>query len=161
MNLLTVEPEKKASHRSDPGPLTRFRDEVERVFDRMAKPWDMPWSRRSGADWVPALDISESEREMTIRAEVPGVSPKDIEVRVSGNMLTLSGTKEESSEEKGRGFYLCERQFGSFRRTVELPQGFDCDRVTARHENGVLTITIARSKDATPRHVAIKSGSAS
>jgi HSP20 family protein len=72
--------------------------------------------------------------------------------------MTISGHKQESSKEEGKDFYISEREFGAFRRSLELPQGCDPDRITAEQDNGVLTVKIARLKEATPKHIAVKTG---
>jgi HSP20 family protein len=75
---------------------------------------------------------------------------------VIGNTLTLSGEKDESKEEKGENFYVSERRFGSFRRSIELPEGIDADKIAAEQNNGVLTIKIPKLRTAKPRHVPVK-----
>lgn len=149
--------------RHDPlnGGLARLRDEMERTFDRfLDEPFGLfePKSLRAEG-WIPTLDVSETDTAITVRAEVPGIAAKDLDVSVSNHTLTISGQKEEQKEEKGEDYYQCERRFGSFRRVIELPEAADADKVTAESENGVVTIHIAKKPGAKPKQVQIKPAS--
>jgi HSP20 family protein len=143
------------------GDIARLRDEMDRTFDRFFnEPFGLlgaiePKALRSNG-WVPPLDVSETDTELTIRAEVPGIVAKDLDISVSGAMLTIAGQKEETTEKKEEDFYRCERSFGSFRRVVELPDTVDADKVTAESDNGVLTIHIAKKPGAKPKQVEVK-----
>lgn len=142
------------------GDLARLRDEMDRTFDRfLSDPFALgavePKTLRSEG-WLPAIDVSESDAEVTIRAEAPGVAAKDLEISVSGNTLVIAGHKEEKSEKKEENFYHCERRFGSFRRSIGLPETADADKVTAESDNGVVTIRIPKKAGAKPKHVEVK-----
>lgn len=140
------------------GGLARLRDEMERTFDRFFnEPFgvgDSGLLRTEG--WVPPLDMSETDNELLIRAETPGIPAKDIEVSVTGNMLTISGKKEEAREERNANYYHSERRFGSFRRVVELPASADTTKVSAEADNGVVTIHIAKKAGLKPTHIEVK-----
>ncbi len=162
MNLLSCQPKERLPGMGGAGNFSRFRNDIERVFDRfIVDPFEAAWYGRSGKDWMPRLDMMESGDAITVRMEVPGVSSKNVDVSVHGNILTISGHKEDSSKEEGKDYFLSEREYGSFRRSIELPQGCDPDRVTAAQDNGVLTVKIARLKEATPKHIAVKTVSSS
>ena len=138
--------------------LSRFRAEMDRLFERFFRdPWSVfdetSWASSWG--WNPALDVIDGEKEVIVRAEIPGVDPKDVEVTVSGNLLTIAGEKKDVSEEKGKNFYRSECSYGSFRRSVALPEGVDADKVQAEYSNGVLTVRVAKSRTAAPRKIAI------
>lgn len=140
------------------GGLARLRDEMERTFQRFfAEPAAIiePKLLRSEG-WIPPLDVSETDNEVTIRAEVPGIPAKDLNISVSGNRLTISGTKQEQEEKKGENFYRCERRFGSFQRLIDLPETVDPDKVSAESDNGVVTIHVAKRPGAKPRQVEVK-----
>lgn len=144
----------------DPG-ISRLRDEMDRTLDRfIAEPLGLrelePALRTEG--WLPPLDVSETENEVTIRAEVPGIAAKDLDISVTDSTLTLTGEKEEKSEKEDENFYRCERRFGSFRRVVELPDTADPDRVSAETDNGVLLIHVAKKPGAKPRHIEVRPG---
>lgn len=154
MNLLRNKP-KNIVDPSYPT-LARMREEMERVFDRFVRdPFEMMVhpDRRT---WMPALEVTDTESEVVVKAEVPGMSSKDVHVALTGNRLTLSGEKEETKEEKSEFCYINERTFGSFQRTVELPEGVDPDRVTAEQTDGVLTVRIGKLKTAKPKHIPVK-----
>lgn len=154
MNLLRRKPNEASS--APTNMLTRMRDEMDRVFDRwLDRPLDLDWPA-NGESWMPALDVIDGDAEVTIKAEVPGMAAKDVNVSISGNVLTLSGEKDDSKEKKGENFYVSERRFGSFRRTVELPEGVDADKVTAEQTNGVLTVRIPKPKTAKPKIVPVQ-----
>lgn len=141
-------------------PIGQLRSELDRLFERfLGEPWsplENFFAPLSASEWLPSLDVTETEKEVTIRAEVPGVDPKELDIRVTGQCLTLSGEKKESHEEKGENFHRTERHFGAFRRTVELPATVDTEKVAAEHANGVLTIRLQKTPGATPRKIAVK-----
>lgn len=157
MNMQICRPKERIAKNGGTGTLSRFRNEIEHVFDRfLTEPFELAWYGREGKEWMPRLDVVEGADAITVRMELPGVSPKNVDVTVRENVMTISGHKEESSKEEGRDYYISEREFGAFRRTIELPQSCDPDRVTASHDNGVITVKIARLKEAAPKHIAIK-----
>jgi HSP20 family protein len=137
--------------------LTEFRHEVDRLFDTFLRE-PLGWGERAWSDfWNPSLDVSEDERSVTVRVEVPGVKPEDISISVTGNTLVLAGEKKESDERKGVGFCHTERRFGSFRRNVMLPPGIDPEKVTANYAHGVLTVRLEKTPTATPTCIPVKS----
>lgn len=139
--------------------LLRMRDEMERMFDRFIRdPFELVWHPENGKTWFPALDVIDNETEVVVKAEVPGLEPKDVNVALSGNTLTISGHKDESSEEKGENFYMSERSFGAFRRAVTLPEGVDADKVKAEQKDGVLTVRVGKHKTAKARQIPVQPG---
>ena len=94
---------------------------------------------------------------MYVKAEIPGLDEKDLNVSLHNNMLTISGEKknERAEEDKNRNYYYCERSFGSFSRTIELPEGIKHDEVKARYKNGVLEIELPKDESARPRKIEI------
>ncbi len=161
---MTLIPWKTKPQNSSTGTMSKqapARNEMSRFFDRFVNdPFGAinefsPWSMGEIGTWAPSLDIAETEKEVTVRAEIPGVDPKDLEVSVTGDRLVLSGEKKESSESHDRDYSHRETRYGSFRREVRLPQGVDSEHVTADYANGVLTIRLQRSADAAPRRIAV------
>jgi HSP20 family protein len=135
---------------------------MDRSFDRFfSEPSGMnePGAFRAEG-WMPAIDVSESDGEVLIRAEAPGIAAKDLEITVSGHALVISGKKEETTEKKDENFYHCERRFGSFRRVIDLPDTADTDKVTAEAGDGVVTIHVAKKPGVKARQVEIKSAPA-
>lgn len=143
-----------------PGPddLFRLRDEVDRTFDRLlVEPTgllDPKLMRTEG--WLPPLDISETDSEVLVRLEAPGVASKDLDISVNNRLLTIAGKKEMVEEKQGEDFYQCERRFGAFRRVVDLPETIDPDKVTAESDNGLVTIHIGKKPGAKPKQVEVK-----
>jgi len=158
MNLLTSRPRERGTANGGATALSKMRNEVERVFDRfLAEPFEVAWYGRTGKEWMPKLDMMEDNDNITVRMEIPGVTSKNVDVSIRDNVLTISGHKESSSHEEGKDFYLSEREFGSFKRMIELPPGCDAEKITAAQDNGVLTVKIARTKAATPKRIPVKS----
>jgi HSP20 family protein len=142
--------------------LSRFHSEIDRLFERF---FDDPFFggsrllselRSSVGAWSPSVDVSESEDAVTVRMELPGVDPKDIDVSLTGDALTVCGEKREESEERREGYYHAERRFGSFRRTVLLPAPVEEGKVKAEYEKGVLTVDIKKSEKAAARRIPIR-----
>jgi HSP20 family protein len=140
------------------GDLARLREEMERTFDRFfTEPWGMLEPKMfRGEGWLPPVDVSENDAEVTVRAEIPGIAVKDLEIAITGTTLTIAGAKQEYEEKKGEDFCQAERRFGSFRRAIELPEAIDAERITAESENGVVTIHVPRKPGVKPRRVEVK-----
>jgi HSP20 family protein len=139
------------------GELTRLREEMDRTIDRlMGATFIEPKATRIEG-WMPLVDVSETENEVLVRAEVPGIDPANLDVSISGNTLSISGSKKEEKEKTGEDFFQCERRFGAFRRVIELPEGTDPDKITAETDAGVITVHIGKRVGVKPRHVPIRS----
>ena len=135
--------------------MSRFRDEMDSLFDRfIGDRWDL------GRDWARGpetlrADLSETDDEVTVALEVPGVDPKDLEISVTGQHLSVRGQKRQELEEKKRSYHYVERRYGSFERTIALPAGVDADKVDAKFHNGVVTIRMAKRPDAKPKRIPV------
>jgi len=142
------------------GELARLREEMDHAFERFFnEPAPAPGGElasRRIEGWMPALDVSENENEVVIRAEVPGIAAKDLDVSVSDSTLTISGSKQEHEERKDETYYRSERRFGAFRRVVELPESVDPSKIVAEADNGVVTIKVAKKPGVKPRQIEIK-----
>ncbi len=137
--------------------LSRFRNEIDGLFDRFLRnPWDIGSALTMGRGWGPRMDLAESDNEVTVKAELPGVDPKDIEINVSGNLLTLRGEKKHDREERGKDYHYLERQYGSFHRSIQLPTTVDSEKVTAEYKNGVLMVTMAKHPEAKPKKITVR-----
>ncbi len=104
----------------------------------------------------PAIDVAEKEDAITVRAEVPGCKPEDIDVSVYGDTLTIAGQKKDSREEQGNGFYHVESSYGSFRREVLLPTDVDEEKIDAEYKDGVLSITLPKTEKSKAMKVKVK-----
>lgn len=141
--------------------FTRARDEMDRMLGRFVGGVPTPFANNFGLGarlegWVPPVDVGETDDEVTVRAEIPGIAPRDLEITVAGNILNIAGQKTEKEETEREDFYRCERRFGSFRRVLELPESIDPDRVSADIDQGVVTIRIAKKPGERTRRVEIK-----
>jgi HSP20 family protein len=107
------------------------------------------------SSWAPAVDIYETENEVVLTAEIPGIEEKDIEIKVEDNTLTLKGERKFEKETKEENYHRIERAYGSFFRSFTLPTYVDQDKVEAEHENGVLKIRMPKRAELKPRKVKI------
>jgi HSP20 family protein len=121
-----------------------LRHEMERFFERFADPVWEPFEMAAG-DWAPKLDVSETNDAMVVTAEMPGVDPKEIEVALTGDLLTLKGEKEKETVGKEDRYHRVERTYGAFLRSVRLPMAVDGGKVTAAFRNGVLVVTLPKT----------------
>ena len=139
-------------------PFHQLRDEMDRLFNScLREPFGaLDWPLWGSDKWSPAVDVAENDKEWTVRAELPGIDPKDLDVTVTGNQLVLSGEKRESSERKEKDFYHSETRYGSFRRTVPLPEGVDTENVDAEYANGVLTLRLKKTAPAATKRIEVK-----
>ncbi len=132
-------------------------EDLNRLMSRLPGGLTTPFDATTRLEgFAPAIDVSENDDEFTIRAEIPGISPRDLEITITGTTLNFSGKKEEKEETESDEFYRCERRFGSFRRSIELPETADAERVNADTENGVVTIRIAKKPGLRTRRVEVK-----
>jgi HSP20 family protein len=138
-------------------PFHSLRNEMDRLFDRFAAGFRMPSWRgvfdiepawRSFDFTAPVVDVIEDDKAYKIMAEMPGLEEKDIEISISGDMLTLRGEKREEKKEQDKNRYLSERTYGSFQRCFSLPDTVDRDKVEADLRKGVLTITLGKKAEA-------------
>lgn len=142
--------------------VDEMRREFDRVFDRMFGAWNDPYFAptvtRFNHGWYPAADVQETDKEVRITLEAPGLGPDDIHVEVANDTLTISGDKNLHRDEERDGYYMLERRTGHFQRRFSLPSTANADRIEAEYENGVLTITIPKKAEATNRRrIEIKS----
>ena len=133
-----------------------FRQEFDRLFDRFSDGFDsvalQPFTAMqklfepvTGKFTHLSVDVAESENSYTITAELPGVAEKDVDVSVNDDMLVITGEKRLEREEKSDNRYISERSYGSFRRMFSLPRGTDAQKVEAKFQNGVLTVTVPKT----------------
>lgn len=133
--------------------LARLHNEMDDLFDGFFSGMDRPFG---GKSW-PTLDIAEQDDALVVRAEVPGCKAEDIDISVYGNMLTISGEKKETKEDKDKGYYHSESAYGSFRREVTLPTDVDPAKVEATYKDGVLSIHLPKAAKSKAVKVQVKS----
>ena len=118
--------------------------------------WDPFYAARPASAFAPAFEVKETHDSFVLRADVPGVEEKDLDINVHSGVLTVSGTRQSEERKEGESYALYERQYGSFSRSFALPDMADADRVEANLANGVLTLTIGKKAEAKPRKIEIK-----
>jgi len=109
-----------------------------------------------GEEWSPTLDVSETGNSIIVKAELPGLEAKDIDVSLSGDLLTIKGEKRKEEEEKGEQYHYSERYYGSFQRSFRLPTTIKSDKIEASFEKGVLKITLPKTEEAKKKEIKIK-----
>lgn len=114
--------------------------------------WESPLAELRA---FPRADLAESDEEVTVTMELPGIDPKDGEISLSGDVLTVRGEKKHEEEEKRKDYHYVERDFGSFHRSVQVPSSVDPEKVDAKFTNGVLTVTLKKRPDAKPKEIKI------
>ena len=141
-------------------PFFSFRREMNRLFDDVFGDVGMPAAQHwNGGYLAPNIDVSETDGAVHVKAELPGVSEKDVDVMLDGDILTIKGEKKSEKEEKKENYYFSERAFGSFQRSIRLPFPAEADKVKAKFENGVLYIAIPKGKEqARVKRIAVKGG---
>ncbi len=106
--------------------------------------------------WSPAVDIYETENELVLKADLPDVELKDIDVRVENQTLTIAGQRQFQKQEAGKGYHRIERNYGTFMRSFAVPNVFDTDKIGAAYKNGVLTVTLPKKEAAKPRQIKVE-----
>jgi HSP20 family protein len=136
--------------------------ELEKMKSEMDNLWDSFFetglTKRTGAKgyWLPALDVSESETDLVVEAELPGVDEKDIDISLSDGLLTIRGERKQGKERKETDYHLVERSYGSFTRLIRLPKEVKTDKISASFKDGILKITSPKSEEAKKKEIKIK-----
>ena len=136
--------------------------ELEDMSERLNRVFSRPSLRNSGkenltvADWMPTVDISETDGEYLIKAELPEVKKEDVKVTVENGVLTLQGERRQEKEEKGKKFHRVERLYGSFVRSFSLPESVDESGVKAEYKEGVLNLHLPKSEKVKPKAIDVK-----
>lgn len=133
--------------------MLTFQDEVNRMIDSFFKPTP---ADVTGGNWIPAVDVRETETDFIVRSELPGVSKDDIKINLVNNTLTIRGDKKQETEEKKGNWHHLERVFGTFERALTLPASVQPDKIKARFTDGVLEITVPKAEAARTREIKIE-----
>lgn len=135
--------------------LVSIQDELNRLFGRTFGETELTGPLAQGA-WIPPMDLYETEEKVVAKMELPGIEPGEVEVSVEDHSLTVSGKRELSEEVEEEHYHRVERRYGSFSRTISLPQTADTERVEASFDKGVLTVEVSKVEKAKPKKVEIK-----
>jgi len=137
--------------------ISSIQSEMNRLFNSF---FDTPTTGNGGAPrrWLPAMDVVETDDHFVLTADLPGLGEEDVNIEIEENVLTVSGERKAEHEDKREGFVRVERSYGSFRRSLTLPEGVDADAVSANFDKGVLEIRIPKPEVRKPRKVEIQVG---
>ena len=136
------------------GEVSSFRGEMDKLWDQFFG--QRPFAGRLTEEWCPSVDISETEDKLLIKAELPGLEAKDVNVSMSGNLLTIKGEKKKEKEEKDEHHHCMERYSGSFQRYFRIPVNVKTDKVEAVFDKGVLKVTLPKVEEARKKEIEIK-----
>jgi HSP20 family protein len=140
--------------------LSRIEREAERMFgDFFRRPfWGVSWPERFREIGFrePAIEVYEEKDDVVVKAEIPGMKKENLEINISGNLLTIKGEKKQEEEVKKKGYYYSERSYGSFMRTIDLPKEVQVDKAYANFKDGVLEVRLPKTEEAKRKEVKIK-----
>ena len=128
--------------------------EIDRLFEDFTRGFSAFGNGKT--DLLPNMDVTETDKEIEITAELPGLEEKDVQINVSDNVLTIRGEKKAEKEEKDKNYRLIERSYGSFERTLELPNGVNADGIKANIANGVLKVTVPKPAPKQVKKIEVK-----
>lgn len=128
--------------------LTTLQDQFNRLVDQV-------WGTRQES-WLPAVDVFDTKDAVVLKAELAGMNPDDIQIEVEDNVLTIKGERKFEEKVDDERYYRIERRFGSFQRSLALPQGVKVDEITANYEDGILTVTVPKAEEEKPKRIEVK-----
>jgi HSP20 family protein len=135
--------------------LDSLQGDMNRLFDRF---FEGRTGNATSRRWIPAMDLVETDDHLVLRGDLPGMTEDDVNIEIKDNVLTVSGERKAEHEDKGEGYHRVERSFGSFSRSLSLPQGIDPDKIEANFANGVLEVRVPKPAEAKPTRVQIGKG---
>jgi HSP20 family protein len=134
--------------------MMTLRDAMDRLFDDA---FTRPLRLNDGGNWsMPAVDMYQTDNEVVVKAAIPGVKTDEVQINVTGEVLTIKGEVKEKEEVKEKAYHLREQRWGMFERTLALPTDVIADKAKAEFENGVLTVTLPKAEEVRPRTITIK-----
>jgi len=148
--MLSILPWKKSSAKEAGDPFVNLQNEMNKLFEHFNQGFDIaPVNEMSAmTGWMPKVNLAETDKEIQVTAELPGVEEKDVEVTIDQGMLILKGEKKAEKEEKNKNYYRVERSYGSFQRSFALPKEVEAEKVEATFKNGVLSVKLPKSWEA-------------
>ncbi len=154
MNLRSLIPVGRNRMVSDTQPFGSLQREINRLFEDFAS--GFPGFGVGTRDLAPTMDVAETDKQIEITVELPGLEEKDVQINLSDNTLTIRGEKKAEREQKDKDYHLVERSYGSFSRTLELPAGVNADDIKATISKGVLNVTVPKPAPAQVKKIQIK-----
>ena len=132
--------------------MMTLREAMDRLFDDA---FTRPLSLRDA--WsVPAIDMYQTDDDIVVKAALPGIKPDEVQINVTGEVLTLKGETKQANETKEKAYHIREQRWGAFERSIVLPTEVVADKAKADFENGVLTITLPKAEEVKPKTISIK-----
>ncbi|GER78546.1 MAG: molecular chaperone [Anaerolineaceae bacterium] len=142
-NLIRFEPMRE---------MITLREAMDRLFNDAFTP-----SLGAAGGWqVPAVDLYQTDDEVIVKASLPGLKPDDVQISITGDMLTLKGEFRQEEEKKERAYHLREQRYGAFERTFALPTDVVADKAKAEFENGILTVSLPKAEEVKPKMISVK-----
>jgi HSP20 family protein len=138
-----------------PFEFDRLRREMDRLWDSFFEGRPSSGTRQE-REWLPSLDVSETKSDLVVKAELPGMEAKDVEISLNEGILTIKGEKKQEGEEKEEGYHLIERSYGTFARFIRLPKDVQSNKIKASFKNGVLKVVLPKSEEAKKKEIKIK-----
>lgn len=139
--------------------LDTLQGEMNRLFDTFFGYRPVSANGNGAARrWIPAMDVTETDDELVLKADLPGLDRDDVAVEIKDGVLTISGERKAEHREDSDGYFRVERAFGAFSRSVQLPEGVDADAVKARFDKGVLQVSVPKPQERKPHRVEITAG---
>jgi HSP20 family protein len=135
--------------------LTTLQDQINRLFSSSL---DQTGEEASLSAWAPAVDIYETEHELVVKADLPEVDPKDLDIRVENNILTIRGERKFEKKVNEENYLRVERSYGSFARSFTLANTVNAEAIKADYQNGVLTLSIPKREEAKPKQIKVNVG---
>jgi len=135
--------------------LISMREEMNRLFDNFFSGFP---ERRRGlleGEWAPSIDVAETDEEIVVTAELPGVKQEEVDISIADSVLTLKGEKKEEKEVKEKNYHRIERSYGSFQRSISLPTSVEASKAKATYKDGILRVTVPKVEEAKPKQIKI------
>lgn len=137
--------------------LASLRESMDKLFEDFFTHRPGPRTP-SVAVWQPAVEVFDTDHDIVVRAELPGIDPKDVEITVTADVLTIKGQAKQMEEERGKNYFRRELRYGAFSRSLALPGGVQGDQAKATYRNGILEIRVPKSEKAKPKTVKVDLG---
>jgi len=136
--------------------MMTLRDAMDRLFDdAFTRPFSV--SREGGSNWSsPAIDMYQTDDEVVMKAALPGIKPDEVQINVTGDVLTIRGETKQEAEKQDKSWQIREHRWGAFERSVRLPTGVIADKAKAEFDNGILTISLPKSEEVKPKMISVR-----
>jgi len=138
--------------------IEKVRSEMDSLLDTFLFGVPQKGDSWEEAEWLPAVDVAETKNEVVVKVEAPGMDSKEFDISLSEGTLTISGEKKQEKEEKEANYHLIERRYGTFTRSIPLPQAVESDKISTSYKNGVLTVMFPKSEGTKRKEIKIKIG---